>query len=92
MSTPDTDKKSPIDALTPVSAALVEFQAEARVPTEHGSFTMKLFREEGTGREHIAMVMGDVKGSALVRVHSECMTGDVFGSLRCDCGPSCSLR
>jgi len=87
MSTPDTDKKSPIDALTPVSAALVEFQAEARVPTEHGSFTMKLFREEGTGREHIAMVMGDVKGSALVRVHSECMTGDVFGSLRCDCGP-----
>ena len=87
MSTPDSDKKSPIDALTPVSAALVEFQAEARVPTEHGSFTMKLFREEGTGREHIAMVMGDVKGSALVRVHSECMTGDVFGSLRCDCGP-----
>ncbi|OGB02542.1 MAG: GTP cyclohydrolase II [Burkholderiales bacterium RIFCSPLOWO2_12_FULL_64_99] len=48
---------------------------------------MKLFREHGTGREHIAMVMGDVKGSALVRVHSECMTGDVFGSLRCDCGP-----
>ena len=87
MSTPDSDKKSPIDALPPVSAALVEFQAEARVPTEHGSFTMKLFREEGTGREHIAMVMGDVKGSALVRVHSECMTGDVFGSLRCDCGP-----
>ena len=87
MSTPDSDKKSPIDALTPVSAALVEFQAEARVPTEHGSFTMKLFREHGTGREHIAMVMGDVKGSALVRVHSECMTGDVFGSLRCDCGP-----
>ena len=42
MSTPDTDKKSPIDALTPVSAALVEFQAEARVPTEHGSFSMKL--------------------------------------------------
>ena len=87
MSTPDSDKKSPIDALTPVSAALVEFQAEARIPTEHGSFTMKLFREQSTGREHIAMVMGDVKGSALVRVHSECMTGDVFGSLRCDCGP-----
>ncbi len=73
--------------LTPVAAALVEFLAEARVPTEHGSFTMKLFREKSTGLEHVAMVMGDVRGSALVRVHSECMTGDVFGSLRCDCGP-----
>ncbi|MFW9615503.1 GTP cyclohydrolase II [Aquabacterium sp.] len=66
---------------------MVEFLAEARVPTAHGSFTMKLFREPSTGLEHIAMVMGDVTGSALVRVHSECMTGDVFGSLRCDCGP-----
>ena len=74
-------------SLTPVTAALVEFQAEARVPTEQGSFTMKLFREKATGLEHVAMVMGDVAGSALVRVHSECMTGDVFGSLRCDCGP-----
>jgi GTP cyclohydrolase II len=75
------------EAVTPVTAALVEFLAEARVPTEHGSFTMKLFREPATGLEHVAMVMGEVAGSALVRVHSECMTGDVFGSLRCDCGP-----
>jgi GTP cyclohydrolase II len=73
--------------LTPVAHALVEFLAEARVPTEHGSFTMKVFREQSTGLEHVAMVMGDVRGSTLVRVHSECMTGDVFGSLRCDCGP-----
>ncbi len=87
MSTPDSASKPPIDALTPVTSALVEFLAEARVPTEHGSFTMKLFREKATGLEHVAMVMGDVAGSALVRVHSECMTGDVFGSLRCDCGP-----
>jgi len=87
MSTPDSASKPPVDALTPVTTALVEFLAEARVPTEHGSFTMKLFREKATGLEHVAMVMGDVTGSALVRVHSECMTGDVFGSLRCDCGP-----
>ncbi|WP_290901844.1 GTP cyclohydrolase II [Aquabacterium sp.] len=91
MSSPDTAlppaAEQPAEPLTPVAHALVEFLAEARVPTEHGSFTMKLFREKATGLEHVAMVMGDVRGSALVRVHSECMTGDVFGSLRCDCGP-----
>jgi GTP cyclohydrolase II len=87
MSSTDSVSLQPPAAPTPVSAALVEFLAEARVPTEHGSFTMKLFREKATGLEHVAMVMGEVAGSALVRVHSECMTGDVFGSLRCDCGP-----
>src|SRR3990167_3856002 len=65
----------------------VTLVAQARVPTEHGTFTMKLFKEEPSGLEHVALVMGEVQGSALVRVHSECMTGDVFGSLRCDCGP-----
>lgn len=65
----------------------VTFISEGRVPTPYGSFTMKLFLEESTGREHVAMVMGDVAGTALARVHSECMTGDVFASLRCDCGP-----
>ncbi|MDE2400968.1 MAG: GTP cyclohydrolase II [Burkholderiales bacterium] len=69
-------------ASTPVTLA-----AQARIPTQHGTFTMKLFREDASGLEHVALVMGDVTGSALVRVHSECMTGDVFGSLRCDCGP-----
>jgi GTP cyclohydrolase II len=86
MSTTDSVSLPPT-APTPVVDALVEFLAEARVPTEHGNFTMKLFREKATGLEHVAMVMGEVQGSALVRVHSECMTGDVFGSLRCDCGP-----
>lgn len=65
----------------------VTLMAQARVPTEHGTFTMKLFKEAPSGVEHVALVMGDVQGTALVRVHSECMTGDVFGSLRCDCGP-----
>jgi len=87
MSSTDSVSLQPPSPVTPVTEALVEFLAEARVPTAHGSFTMKLFREKATGLEHVAMVMGDVAGSALVRVHSECMTGDVFGSLRCDCGP-----
>ncbi|MEK8084879.1 GTP cyclohydrolase II [Aquabacterium sp. A3] len=87
MSSPEPAKQTPAQPVTPVTAALVDLLAEARVPTEHGTFTMKLFKEKSTGLEHVAMVMGDVQGSALVRVHSECMTGDVFGSLRCDCGP-----
>lgn len=61
--------------------------SEARIPTPFGTFTMKVFKEEASGREHVAMVMGEVAGEALARVHSECMTGDVFASLRCDCGP-----
>ena len=65
----------------------VTLVAQARVPTDHGTFTMKLFKEAPSGLEHVALVMGEVQGTALVRVHSECMTGDVFGSLRCDCGP-----
>ncbi|CAH0355805.1 GTP cyclohydrolase II [Aquabacterium sp. CECT 9606] len=65
----------------------VSLVAQARVPTEHGTFTMKLFKEQPSGLEHVALVMGEMGGTTLVRVHSECMTGDVFGSLRCDCGP-----
>jgi GTP cyclohydrolase II len=76
-----------ITAEPPPSATQVTFVSEGRVPTPHGTFTMKLFLEESTGREHVAMVMGEVAGTALARVHSECMTGDVFASLRCDCGP-----
>jgi GTP cyclohydrolase II len=77
---PQTADKDP-------QATQVTFVSEGRVPTPYGTFTMKLFLEESTGREHVAMVMGDVTGTALARVHSECMTGDVFASLRCDCGP-----
>lgn len=75
----------------PVQDASVKLEAQARIPTEHGTFTMMLFREDGTGLEHVAMVMGHPGEEALVRVHSECMTGDVFGSLRCDCGPQLDL-
>lgn len=79
-----TDVSKPSAA---TEASTVTFISEARVPTPYGTFTMKLFHEPQTGLEHVAMVMGDVAGTALARVHSECMTGDVFASLRCDCGP-----
>jgi len=67
---------------------LVERTNEVRLPTAYGEFTAVAFRERLTGKHHLALVKGDVDGIAdvLVRVHSECLTGDVFHSLRCDCG------
>ncbi|WP_172370933.1 bifunctional 3,4-dihydroxy-2-butanone-4-phosphate synthase/GTP cyclohydrolase II [Sporosarcina jiandibaonis] len=68
---------------------LVERVVDVQMPTEHGVFTAVTFVETLTGREHVALVKGDIEGASnvLVRVHSECLTGDVFGSCRCDCGP-----
>jgi 3,4-dihydroxy 2-butanone 4-phosphate synthase/GTP cyclohydrolase II len=67
---------------------LVERVAEARLPTRHGPFVAHVYRDVVAGLEHVALVRGDVAGAkdVLVRVHSECLTGDLFGSLRCDCG------
>ena len=67
---------------------LVERLTSVRLPTAYGDFTAIAFREKLTGKRHLALVKGDVEGEAnvLVRVHSECLTGDVFHSLRCDCG------
>jgi len=67
---------------------LVQRIAEARLPTPHGEFTIIGYRNEIDSREHVALVRGDIAGHSdvLVRMHSECLTGDVFGSLRCDCG------
>ncbi len=66
---------------------LVVGVAEARLPTRHGLFSVRVYRDH-SGIEHVALVMGEVRGTSdiLVRVHSECLTGDIFGSLRCDCG------
>lgn len=68
---------------------LVNRLGEARIPTEFGDFTGVAFESVLDGTEHLALVRGDVAGGerVLVRVHSECLTGDVFASLRCDCGP-----
>ncbi|MGB1656482.1 MAG: GTP cyclohydrolase II, partial [Longimicrobiales bacterium] len=67
---------------------LVERIAEAKMPTEYGDFSVIGFRSVMDGREHVALVKGDLDGGqdTLVRMHSECLTGDVFGSRRCDCG------
>jgi 3,4-dihydroxy 2-butanone 4-phosphate synthase/GTP cyclohydrolase II len=65
---------------------LVERVVSTRLPTEYGEFTAIAFRETLSGREHVALVMGEIGDDMLVRVHSECLTGDVFHSLRCDCG------
>jgi 3,4-dihydroxy 2-butanone 4-phosphate synthase/GTP cyclohydrolase II len=72
---------------------LVERTTTVAMPTAYGDFTAVAFRETLTGKHHIALVKGDVEGAenVLVRVHSECLTGDVFHSLRCDCGEQLEL-
>jgi 3,4-dihydroxy 2-butanone 4-phosphate synthase/GTP cyclohydrolase II len=67
---------------------LVRRVSHARIPTAHGEFTAYVYEALLDGEEHLAFVRGDVAGkeNVLVRVHSECLTGDVFGSMRCDCG------
>lgn len=70
------------------SESLINNVAEAHLPTEFGDFKIKVFANKVDGFEHIALYIGDINNdeATLVRVHSECLTGDVFGSQRCDCG------
>jgi 3,4-dihydroxy 2-butanone 4-phosphate synthase/GTP cyclohydrolase II len=71
------------------SEKLVERAEVVRMPTEYGDFNLHLYVSKVDGQQHLALVRGEVAGQrdVLVRVHSECLTGDVFGSRRCDCGP-----
>jgi 3,4-dihydroxy 2-butanone 4-phosphate synthase / GTP cyclohydrolase II len=100
MRLPDLEKFAEAHDLTLISIAdliahrrrtelQVERVAEARIPTEHGVFRAVGYRATFDDTEHVALVYGDLGEGVdvLVRVHSECLTGDVFGSLRCDCGP-----
>ena len=68
---------------------LVERIETIKMPTDYGDFDLALYRSKLDGQHHLALVRGDLTGkkNVLVRVHSECLTGDVFGSRRCDCGP-----
>ncbi len=68
---------------------LVQMVAEALLPTEFGDFRMKVYSNSIDDKEHVAIFKGDIQQQTptLVRVHSECLTGDIFGSKRCDCGP-----
>ena len=79
--------KSKRPANEPLAESLVELYAEAPVPTRRGVLRFIVFREKGTEKEHVAVVKGDVRFQAEVpvRVHSECLTSEVFGSQKCDC-------
>ncbi|MGG3448446.1 MULTISPECIES: bifunctional 3,4-dihydroxy-2-butanone-4-phosphate synthase/GTP cyclohydrolase II [Bacillaceae] len=69
--------------------SLIRREADIQLPTAFGKFRAVGYEEELTGQDHVALVKGDISGEepVLVRVHSECLTGDIFGSHRCDCGP-----
>ena len=69
----------------------VRSAARTVLPTEHGEFTVTAYVDRLTGAEHLALTAPQGTGTGLVRVHSECLTGDVFGSRRCDCGPQLQL-
>src|SRR6266702_2972099 len=77
-----------------ISGECVVLDATATLPTRYGTFTSYVFRVVDSGAEHLALVMGDVanQSSVLTRLHSECLTGDVLGSYRCDCGVLLYLR
>jgi 3,4-dihydroxy 2-butanone 4-phosphate synthase/GTP cyclohydrolase II len=71
-----------------MSDLCVERKVRARIPTEDGEYYLDLYTNSLDTKEHLALVMGEVLGKqdVLVRIHSECFTGDVLGSMRCDCG------
>jgi 3,4-dihydroxy 2-butanone 4-phosphate synthase/GTP cyclohydrolase II len=79
------------DAATPVppvaETSRVIFEVETTVPTVYGSFRIRAYRDRMTGADHVAVIAGEPGADPLVRVHSECLTGEVFGSLKCECGP-----
>ncbi|WP_374315815.1 GTP cyclohydrolase II [Microbacterium sp.] len=65
----------------------VSLRAEALVPTAHGEFRFLAYKDRVTGTDHLAVISGKITGAPLVRVHSECLTGEAFDSLKCECGP-----
>jgi len=81
------------DALTSATpGSPVQFEVATNVPTTHGTFEMRAYRDLVTSAEHVAIIARTPDGAApgddaLVRVHSECLTGEAFGSLKCECGP-----
>lgn len=67
--------------------ARVSFEVETRVPTRFGTFRIAAYRDRQTGADHVAIIAGELGPEALVRVHSECLTGEALHSLKCECGP-----
>jgi 3,4-dihydroxy 2-butanone 4-phosphate synthase/GTP cyclohydrolase II len=82
------DEVEPTDAAASGPRRRVSLRAEALVPTSHGVFRFLAYRDRISGTDHLAVVSGELTEEApLVRVHSECLTGEAFGSLKCECGP-----
>jgi 3,4-dihydroxy 2-butanone 4-phosphate synthase/GTP cyclohydrolase II len=74
--------------VTPIpETSRVIFEVETTIPTEYGPFRFRAYRDRATGADHIAVISGTPVDGALVRVHSECLTGEAFGSEKCECGP-----
>lgn len=85
------EKETRLHLVQAVKTSLVTKVAEAKLPTSAGVFRSVIYREESSGAQIMALIGAKFdprNGNPLVRVHSECLTGDVFGSLRCDCGPA----
>lgn len=79
----DIDDREPLSTASPVL-----FEVETSVPTTHGTVRVRAYRDRNTGADHVAILAGDYAApGAVVRVHSECLTGEAFGSLKCECGP-----
>ena len=76
-----------ICAVRTIAMSGVRFEVETTVPTKHGTFQFRAYRDLVTGSEHLAVVSGTPTDGCLVRVHSECLTGEVFESQKCECGP-----
>ncbi|WP_309708917.1 GTP cyclohydrolase II [Pseudolysinimonas sp.] len=80
-------EKDPMAVVEIPETERVSFEVETTVPTEHGTFRVRAYRDRSTGADHVAWISGTPADGALVRVHSECLTGEAFGSLKCECGP-----
>jgi 3,4-dihydroxy 2-butanone 4-phosphate synthase/GTP cyclohydrolase II len=79
---------TPVPLAVPIpETSRVTFEVETTIPTSHGSFRFRAYRDRMTGADHLAIISGTPQNGALIRVHSECLTGEVFQSLKCECGP-----
>jgi 3,4-dihydroxy 2-butanone 4-phosphate synthase / GTP cyclohydrolase II len=80
------DADIPVHVHIPESSRVI-FEVETNVPTVHGEFRFRAYRDRMTGADHLAIISGNPTNGTLMRVHSECLTGEVFGSEKCECGP-----
>lgn len=83
----EVDPRDEADCLARRSGRRVSLRADANVPTDHGTFRFLAYKDRISGTDHIAVVSGTPGETALVRVHSECLTGEAFASQKCECGP-----